>query len=237
VERGPGSPLPEFARSFPAGEGRRIAEAVYSPLERAPVPLSGRDGQPRPFRLLGQYKGALVLLEGPDGLYVVDQHVAHERILFERLRRDLTARGIPPTQTLLEPLLLDLSRSEALRLLELADELATAGVEVREVAGGRVGVVSIPASLRAEQAASLLHELAGGRGEGRSGVRERLLEAFAASLACKAAVKMHEPLSPVELEKLIGELFACEQPYACPHGRPIVMVLSDVDLERRFGRR
>lgn len=65
----------------------------------------------------------------------------------------------------------------------------------------------------------------------------RLLEAFAASLACKAAVKMHEPLGPAQLEQLLGELFACEQPYACPHGRPIVMVLGDAELERRFGRR
>lgn len=229
--------LPGVGESFPLGEGARIAEAVYAPLERAPVPLSGRDGQPRPFRLVGQYKGSLVLLEGPDGLYVVDQHVAHERILFERLRRDFAAKGIPSTQTLLEPLILEVSRSESLRLLELADELASAGVELREIAGGRLGVVAVPTSLRAEQAAALLHELAAARGEGQTGVRDRLLEAFAASLACKAAVKMHEPLGPVELERLIGELFTCEQPFACPHGRPIVMVLSDADLERRFGRR
>jgi len=220
----------------PSGGGWRIAEAVLAPLERAPVPLSGRDGQPRPFRLLGQYKGALVLLEGPDGLYLVDQHVAHERILFERLRRGLAAAE-PRSQALLEPLLLELPRSEAARLLELAGELSGAGFELRELAGGQVGVTAIPAVLPVGQAAALLGELAAAREEGTAGIAGRLLEAFAASLACKAAVKMHEPLGPDQLERLLGELFACEQPYACPHGRPIVMVLGDAELERRFGRR
>jgi len=64
-----------------------------------------------------------------------------------------------------------------------------------------------------------------------------VLDALAASLACKAAVKMHHPLSPLEMEALVGELFAAEQPYACPHGRPIVLQMTDADLERRFGRR
>ncbi|NLN11351.1 MAG: DNA mismatch repair endonuclease MutL [Acidobacteria bacterium] len=229
-------PAARHAGEEAGGAGRRIAELLLAPLERAPVPLSGRDGEVRPFRLLGQYKGALILLEGPDGLYLVDQHVAHERILFERLRRDL-AGATPPSQGLLEPLLLELPASEAARLLELADELSRAGFELRELPGGQVGVTAIPAAVPVAQAAALLGEVAAGGGEGPSGLGERLLEAFAASLACRAAVKMHEPLAPAELERLLGELFACEQPYACPHGRPIVMVLGDAELERRFGRR
>ena len=68
-------------------------------------------------------------------------------------------------------------------------------------------------------------------------LRRRFLDAWAADEACKAAVKMHEPLSPDEMRSLVGELFACEQPWACPHGRPIVLELTDADLERRFGRR
>jgi DNA mismatch repair protein MutL len=84
----------------------------------------------------------------------------------------------------------------------------------------------------------VLRELAsgGGDGEGRAPLRERLLSSLAASTACKAAVKMHHPLGPREMEELMEELFACEEPFACPHGRPIVLKLDDGDLERRFGR-
>ena len=68
-------------------------------------------------------------------------------------------------------------------------------------------------------------------------LRRQILEALAASLACKSAVKMHHPLAALEMEALVAELFAAEQPYACPHGRPIVLQMTDSDLERRFGRR
>src|SRR6185295_11104280 len=96
----------------------RLATPSYVPVERPIVPLSGRSGEARPFRLLGQYKGTLILLEGPDGLYLIDQHVAHERILYERMRRALTASR-PAVQQLLTPVLLDLAPAERLRLLEL----------------------------------------------------------------------------------------------------------------------
>jgi DNA mismatch repair protein MutL len=90
-----------------------------------------------------------------------------------------------------------------------------------------------------EEAEALLRALATGDHEGAAAedLGRRILEALAASLACKAAVKMHHPLAPLEMEALVAELFAAEQPYACPHGRPIVLQMTDSDLERRFGRR
>jgi DNA mismatch repair protein MutL len=222
----------------------RLATPAYSPLVRAAVPLSGRGGEPRPFRLLGQYKGTLILLEGPDGLYLVDQHVAHERILYERLRRSLAAERTR-VQGLLSPVLLDLGPAERLRLLEIAPDLEARGFGIAALSGDTVGLTSVPAVLSAGQAEALLRTLAGGDGmsgeerseEGAEALHRRLLDALAASLACKAAVKMHHPLAPVEMEALVAELFAAEQPYACPHGRPIVLQMTDSDLERRFGRR
>jgi DNA mismatch repair protein MutL len=217
----------------------RLATASYMPPERAAVPLSGRRGEVRPFRLLGQYKGTLILLEGPDGLYLVDQHVAHERILYERLRRSLAA-ATPPSQVLLSPLLLDLSPAERLRLLELAPALEACGFGFTVLSGQTLALTAVPAVLSAGEAEGLLAALADGSLAGEpsdGGLGPRVLDALAASQACKAAVKMHHPLSPPEMEALLTELFAAEQPYACPHGRPIVLQMTDSDLERRFGRR
>ena len=217
----------------------RFATPSYTPVERPIVPLSGRRGEVRPFRLLGQYKGTLILLEGPDGLYLIDQHVAHERILYERLRRSLAAER-PPVQHLLTPLLLDLAPAERLRLLELAPGLEEHGFSVTSLSGNTLALTSVPGVLSADAAEGLLRRLAADSGDGAGGpadLSRHILESLAASMACKAAVKMHHPLSAPEMEALMAELFAAEQPYACPHGRPIVLQMTDSDLERRFGRR
>jgi len=225
------------------GGGSRLASATYAPLDRAPVPLSGRSGEVRPFRLLGQYKGTLILLEGPDGLYLIDQHVAHERILFERLRHAMRQQ-VPPSQRLLTPVLLDLSTPERMRLEELAPRLEEHGFGVAPLSGRDLALTAVPAVLSPEEGEELVRALAagsddgGGDGEGEAdAVAREVLDALAASLACKAAVKMHHPLAAAEMESLVRELFEAENPYACPHGRPIVLQMTDADLERRFGRR
>ncbi|HRC85894.1 MAG TPA: DNA mismatch repair protein MutL, partial [Thermoanaerobaculia bacterium] len=206
---------------------------------RSTVPLSGRGGEPRPFRLLGQYKGTLILLEGADGLYLLDQHVAHERILYERLRRSLSAAR-PASQALLSPIFLDLAPAERLRLAGHAAELEPLGFSLAELSGGTLALTAIPAVLSAEEAEKLVLSLAASglaEADSPAALQRALLEALAASLACRGAVKMHHPLRPQEMEALVAELFAAEQPFACPHGRPIVLLMSDADLERRFGRR
>jgi DNA mismatch repair protein MutL len=217
----------------------RLATPSYAPLQRPMVPLSGRHGEARPFRLLGQYKGTLILLEGPDGLYLIDQHVAHERILYERLRRAMAAQR-PPVQHLLTPVLLDVAPAERLRLLELAPGLEEHGFGVTALSGKTMALTSTPAVLSASDAEVLLRRLGADSGDGTRGgadLARQILENLAASMACKAAVKMHHPLSAPEMEALVAELFTAEQPYACPHGRPIVLQMTDSDLERRFGRR
>jgi DNA mismatch repair protein MutL len=217
----------------------RLATPSYAPLERPMVPLSGRHGEARPFRLLGQYKGTLIMLEGPDGLYLIDQHVAHERILYERLRHSMAAAR-PPVQHLLTPVLLDLAPAERLRLSELAPSLEEHGFGLTVLSGNTLALTSTPGALSAGDAERLLRSLAADSGDGTAGAADlsrQILENLAASMACKAAVKMHHPLSAPEMEALVAELFTAEQPYACPHGRPIVLQMTDSDLERRFGRR
>ncbi len=239
------TPSPQGQSGSPNPDESRLATAAYAPIaERAAVPLSGRSGERRPFRLMGQYKGTLILLEGPEGLYLIDQHVAHERILFERLRRSLAATS-RSAQHLVHPILLELSAAERLRLLELAPALEKAGFGIVELSGAEVGLTSLPAVLSADEGEKLLRALAssaigGGELEGSEGAEilaRQILDALAATLSCKAAIKMHHPLAPLEMEVLVAELFAAENPYACPHGRPIVLQMTDSDLERRFGRR
>ncbi len=231
--------LSSFAAGGTAARGGdlgRIALPFFAPPAGGVVPLSGRSGAVRPFRLLGQYKGALILLEGPDGLYLIDQHVAHERIYYERFRRTLAA-ATPMRQGLVTPLLLDLARSERLRLAALSPALDRLGFEVEELSGGTLAVAAAPVPLGPEEARALLLRLATDGEATPENLVTRVLEDFAASLACKAAIKMHHPLSSEKCEALISELFRAENPYACPHGRPVVLTLPDAELERRFGRR
>jgi DNA mismatch repair protein MutL len=187
---------------------------------------------------LGQYKGTLILLEGPRGLVLIDQHVAHERILYERFRRALAGERAA-SQALLEPLVLELAPAEAMRLEELAAGLERCGFELRRLSGSSFALAAAPAGLEVAEARDLVLEVASGADGGTSAeaVGERLLDALAAGISCQAAVKMHHPLTAEEMEALVAELFVAEQPYACPHGRPVMLEMTDADLERRFGRR
>jgi DNA mismatch repair protein MutL len=217
----------------PAAWGR-ISEPRFAPP--APVPLSGPARTS--LRLLAQYKGALVLLEAPDGLLLLDQHAAHERILYERIAAAM-AMEQPAVQRLLEPRLLELGAAEALRLAELAAPLAPLGFLIEPLSGNDVALVGTPTALPVDDAEALLLRLAS-QEEGPADsarLRRRVLEEIAASRACRAAIKIHRPLPVAEMERLVADLFACADPYSCPHGRPTLLSMSDAELERRFARR
>jgi len=217
----------------------RVADVAYRPSEPKMVPLSGRSGIERPFRLLGQYKGSLILLEGPDGLYIIDQHVAHERILYERLRRALRAETVA-SQEFVEPLIIELGAAERLHLTEMMEELEACGFSLSELSGNSVALRSAPAKLKPQQAVELIQALASESQESSQetdALEDRLLDHLAASLSCRSAIKIHHPLTSEKLEALVAELFEAEQPYVCPHGRPTVLQMTDADLEKRFGRR
>ncbi|MDE2850021.1 MAG: DNA mismatch repair endonuclease MutL [Acidobacteriota bacterium] len=223
-----------------AGQAGKLAEVAYRPEPSTRVPLSGKGRES--LRLIGQYKGTMILLEGPEALLVVDQHVAHERILYERFRRSLREQDAA-SQTLLVPRMLEVSAAENAALAECSSGLARCGYAVSSLSGGTAAITAIPAVLPDKEAESLVLRIAtrvAGGDELPSedeALADYLLTQLAASRACRAAVKMHEALSAEKMESLIAELFACEHPYTCPHGRPVVLELTDRDLERRFKRR
>lgn len=212
-------------------EPQRLAEPS---LVRRPVPLSGTTRLDRGVVYLGQYKASLLLLEAPEGLLLVDQHAAHERVMYERLRRALEAREVA-SQRLLSPELLELGPAERQRLVPLLAGLGQLGFELAELSGGEIALTAVPAVLDREMALEVLLEL--GAGSSVGDLRERVLAGLAAEQACRSAVRIHRPLAAPQAEALVGDLFRCQDPWACPHGRPTVLKMTDGELERRFGRR
>ena len=124
-------------------------------------------------------------------------------------------------------------------MTELQPHLAECGFSLTELSGNSWALREAPAMLSPDEAQGLLLALSTDDESSAVDVdvRERLLHALSASLSCRSAIKIHHPLTPDKMEALVQELFEAEQPYACPHGRPVVLEMTDRDLERRFGRR
>jgi DNA mismatch repair protein MutL len=184
-------------------------------------------------RYLGQYRSTYLIVEDDDGLLLVDQHAAHERVIFERL---LATPGRTPSQPLLVPELVELSPAQSGLAAELHDELEKIGLDLEVVSGNTARVLALPAALPPTPAARLVAELladvAGGSAPGAT-VRDRI----AASLACRAAIKKNWPIGGTEAERLLADLMRCSERHRCPHGRPTVIRLAHEEIERRIGRR
>ncbi|EKP93930.1 DNA mismatch repair endonuclease MutL [Thermaerobacter subterraneus] len=192
---------------------------------------------------LGQVAGTYLACAGPDGLYVVDQHAAHERIYFERFLAQGAGQAGVPAQLLAVPVVLDLPASEYALLLEQAAAVARMGFQIEPFGPRSVAVRAVPAALADRPAPSLLADLLARllaeavRGGGEEAPVLDTDRAARILAACKAAIKAGDRLHPQEMAQLLADLARCRQPYACPHGRPTVIRVGVDELERRFGRR
>ncbi len=229
-DRPAGAAALPFASSYPKPGGDRPAVREAPPPHVAEVPAAPVS---RWGRYVGQYRETYLVMEDADGLVLVDQHVAHERVLFERL---LAAGAAPAVQRLLLPEVVELPPALAVLAGEAAHDLEELGLELEPASGSSVRVLGVPASLPVARAAEMvrrvLSDLEGGPAAGRS-----TRECAAASLACHAAIKKNRALSRVEAETLLAELAGASDPHRCPHGRPIVLRLPHDEIERRIGRR
>jgi DNA mismatch repair protein MutL len=174
--------------------------------------------------------------ESDDGVMVIDQHALHERILYEQLRSRVMAGPIE-SQNLLVPEPVDLAPAEAAAALEHKDLLSRLGMRVEPFGGDTVLVSSYPAMLANLGPAELLHEvlnrlLAGGKLPDRRDLLDDLLH----TIACKAAIKAGDRLTPEEIESLLAQRRLIDDAHHCPHGRPAALVLSREELDRQFGR-
>jgi DNA mismatch repair protein MutL len=215
-----------------------IAVAAPSPVRQAPEEPAPAPGPvPETFRFLGVLGKLYVLMENASGLVLVDQHAAHERILFEEMQRRMEQQGVP-SQRLLLPLTLQLGPKDADWVERNMELLERAGIALEGFGAGTFKIDSLPMFIKAEDPVQLLHDIIDDLRETTlQGARLRLGQEMIAKTVCRHAVKANDTLREPELTKLVEDLLTCELPYCCPHGRPTMIQVGYGELERKFGRR
>jgi DNA mismatch repair protein MutL len=188
------------------------------------------------LRPLGQIHDSFIIAAGRDGLWIIDQHVAHERILFEKVLRQ-QAQGRVERQQLLMPLLLDLTAAQQIEYARIADELDRSGFDSEPFGNRTIAVKGAPAGVGPAEIEKLLFEiLEMADGEPGKLSLEDLRRAMAAGIACRAAIKINMRLDHTKMEWLLNELAATDCPMSCPHGRPIALRYSTRDILKSFHR-
>jgi DNA mismatch repair protein MutL len=188
------------------------------------------------LRPLGQIRNSFILAVNEDGLWIVDQHVAHERVLFERILRQRTAQKVE-SQRLLMPIVLELSPAQQAVFAEIADELQHNGFEAEPFGARSVAVKVAPAGVDAAAVEHMLHELLDQISREEQSLNlEKIRARIAASIACHAAIKVNMPLEQNKMDWLLAELAKTDHPMSCPHGRPVVLRYSVKDIQKAFKR-
>jgi DNA mismatch repair protein MutL len=209
--------------------------AVTSP--RLEVQKQDPPVTPHHFHILGILNKLYVLMESADGLVLVDQHAAHERILFEELQRRMEEKGVP-SQRLLLPQVVELAPRDAEWLERNLGTLQKMGLGVEEFGRHTFKLESLPPFLSGADPSRLLHDVIDNlKSASQSASPMRLGEEMIAKTVCRHAVKANDQLRAPEVEKLIRDLLECELPYCCPHGRPTMIQISLGELEKKFGRK
>ena len=185
---------------------------------------------------VGQIRDSFILAINPQGLWIIDQHVAHERILFEKICKQRLAES-PERQQLLMPLIVELTPGQMAVFAEISDELHRNGFEVEPFGSRTIAVKTTAAGIEAGDVEHLLHEiLEQFEREEQSLNLDRIRTNIAASIACHAAIKVNMPLEQNKMEWLLRELAKTDCPMSCPHGRPVVLRYSVKDIQRAFKR-
>ena len=185
---------------------------------------------------LGQIRNSFILAVNDDGLWIVDQHVAHERVLFERVLKQRAAQKVE-SQHLLMPIVLELSPAQQAVFAEISDELQHNGFEAEPFGARSVAVKVAPAGVEASAVENMLQELLDQFSREEQSLNlEKVRTRIAASIACHAAIKVNMPLEQNKMEWLLSELAKTDHPYACPHGRPVVLRYSVKDIQKAFKR-
>ncbi len=185
---------------------------------------------------LGQLRDSFILAVNDEGLWIIDQHVAHERVLFEKILRERETEQIQ-RQRLLMPVLIDLLPAQMITFAELADELDRNGFEAEPFGPRTLAIKAAPVGLEGRELERMLEEvLAVPDREQQTENAETRRRRIAASIACHAAIKINMPLDPAKIDWLLADLGKTEHPTSCPHGRPIALRYSHKDIAKAFQR-
>jgi DNA mismatch repair protein MutL len=188
------------------------------------------------IRPLGQLEESFIIATDDEGLLLIDQHVAHERILFDKYRA-LEAERRTDSQQMLVPETFDLTPAQAAVFDDLVPELEKYGFELMRLSGRTVAIRAVPADLPASEARNMLFELLETvDAEKKSAAPDTMRDEIAASLACHAAIKVNMPLAPEKMHWLIDRLLQTSSPTTCPHGRPVILRLRTRDILKGFHR-
>jgi DNA mismatch repair protein MutL len=224
---------PLFQREAVVQPPRGAQSAALIELEEPAAPIDLGDLQ---GRVIGQYRLSYILLDISGGLRLVDQHVAHERVLYDRYWARLE-QHLPASQQLLTPILYEAGAAECAALESHLDELRGVGFDIERFSGNSFAIAAVPAELVRGDVEAFLRKLIDASMEEKSSHLTRVRERICASLACQAAIKVHRPLGGEEMARLVAELLRSSNPYACPHGRPIIVDIKHLDIERHFHRK
>ncbi len=187
------------------------------------------------YRLIGQVFDTYWLIAVDDRLYILDQHAAHEKVLYERKMKDLKARKMT-SQVLSPPVMVTLTSKEEMLLNRFMNAFSDLGYEISSFGGKEYAISAVPADLYGLNVRDLFTEILGDMEDGLSLRDSEMILSKLASSSCKAAVKGNHVLSFEEADALIRELFTLENPYACPHGRPTMISMTKKELEKKFKR-
>ena len=247
-------PSPDVPRQQPLPLSAPVAavtSAATKPQPPTPAPLATQQPAPAPqpvpvssdakpqmpsFRIIGILHRLYVLMESAEGLVLMDQHAAHERVNFEKMRRAMEQGGVP-SQRLLMPLTLQTSPREADILMRHLEPLARLGIEAEPFGPNIFKIEALPTFLKTDDPLAWLDQVIEElQSLSSKSSALRLGEDMIATTVCRHSVKANDKLSLPEVQALLDDLFACEMPYCCPHGRPTLIQMSLGELERKFGR-
>jgi DNA mismatch repair protein MutL len=220
------------------GQAHRLPERRFDSAGGAPAlqPSVAKPAQQQ-FEIIGVLSKLYVLMENANGLVLVDQHAAHERVLFEELRRRMEQQGVP-TQKLLLPQTFDVPPRDADWIEQNLSVLQRMGIGIESFGPDTFKIDSLPSFLDVSDAAQFMRKVIDDlKSASNNASAMRLGEEMIAKSVCRHAVKANDPLRYPEVEKLIRDLLDCDLPYCCPHGRPTMIQISLAELEKKFGRK
>ena len=220
------------------GHAPRVPTTPIASAGDAPaLPRQASKAAQQQFEIIGVLSKLYVLMENANGLVLVDQHAAHERVLFEELRRRMEQQGVP-TQKLLLPQTFDVPPRDADWIEHNLSILQRMGIGIESFGPDTFKIDSLPSFLDVSDAAQFMRKVIDDlKGAGNSASSMRLGEEMIAKTVCRHAVKANDPLRYPEVVKLIRDLLDCDLPYCCPHGRPTMIQISLAELEKKFGRK